>query len=64
MLNHSSTDISKGFELNGAEAIAEILKLEGVEFIACFPPTPVINAAHEAGIRLILTRKERVSLLL
>ncbi len=35
--------------------------MEGVEFIACFPPTPIINAAHEAGIRLILTRKERVA---
>ena len=41
------------------DAIAEILKREGVEFLSCFPTTPVIEAAA-AGIRPIIGRQERV----
>ena len=42
------------------EAISEILKREGVEYLSCFPTTPVIEAAAIAGIRPIICRQERV----
>ena len=42
------------------DAIAEILKREGVEYLSCFPTTPVIEAAAAAGIRPIICRQERV----
>ena len=42
------------------DAIAEILKREGVEYLSCFPTTPVIEAAAAAGIRPIVCRQERV----
>ena len=42
------------------EAIAEILKKEGVKYLSCFPTTPVIEAAAEAGIQPIICRQERV----
>ena len=42
------------------DAIAEILKKEGVQYLSCFPTTPVIEAAAEAGIQPIICRQERV----
>ena len=42
------------------DAIAEILKKEGVKYLSCFPTTPVIEAAAEAGIQPIICRQERV----
>lgn len=42
------------------DAIAEILKREGVEFLSCFPTAPMIEAAASAGIRPIICRQERV----
>ncbi len=42
------------------DAIAQILKMEGVEYLSAFPTTPVIEAAAEAGIRPIICRQERV----
>lgn len=42
------------------DAIARILKTEGVEYLSCFPTTPLIEAAAEAGIRPIICRQERV----
>ncbi len=42
------------------DAISEILKREGVEFLSCFPTTPLIEAAAAAGIRPIVCRQERV----
>ena len=42
------------------EAIAQIMKLEGLEFMATFPTTPVIEAVAGAGIRPIVCRQERV----
>lgn len=42
------------------QAIAEILKREGITTMFCYPTTPVIEAAAEAGIRPILCRQERV----
>lgn len=47
--------------MRGSEAIAEILKLEGVEFVACFPPSPITEQCYDVGIRLVMTRKERVA---
>ena len=45
--------------MNGIEAIAKILKLEGVEWIACYPNNPLIEAAAKEGIRPITFRHER-----
>jgi acetolactate synthase-1/2/3 large subunit len=42
------------------DAIAEVLKREAVQFLSCFPTTPLIEAAAEAGIRPIICRQERV----
>jgi acetolactate synthase-1/2/3 large subunit len=42
------------------EAIADILKREGVDFLSTYPTTPLIDAAAAAGIRPILCRQERV----
>lgn len=46
--------------LNGAGVIAQILKLEGTEFLACYPRNPVIDACAEINIRPILCRQERI----
>lgn len=40
------------------DAVAEILKREGVEYLSCFPTTPLIDAAAAAGIRPVLCRQE------
>ena len=45
--------------MNGIEAVARILKLEGVEWIACYPSNPLIEAAAREGIRPIAFRHER-----
>ncbi len=42
------------------DAIAEILKREGVQFLSCYPTTPVIDACAAVGIRPYLCRQERV----
>lgn len=42
------------------DAIADILKREGVEFLSTYPTTPLIDAAAALGIRPILCRQERV----
>ena len=41
------------------DAIAEILKREGVEYLPCYPTTSTIEAAAAAGIRPIVCRQER-----
>ena len=48
--------------MKGVEAIAEILKQEGTEFIACYPAQPLIEAAAVAGIRPIMCRQERMGM--
>ena len=48
--------------MKGVEAIAEILKREGTEFIACYPAQPLIEAAAVAGIRPIMCRQERMGM--
>lgn len=42
------------------DAISEILKREGVDFLSTYPTTPLIDAAAATGIRPILCRQERV----
>jgi acetolactate synthase I/II/III large subunit len=42
------------------DAIAEILKREGVQFLSCYPTTPIIEACAAVGIRPYLCRQERV----
>lgn len=45
--------------MNGYDAIAKILKKEGVEWLACFPSNPLIEAVAKEGIRPIMFRQER-----
>jgi acetolactate synthase I/II/III large subunit len=42
------------------DAIAEILKREGVSFLSAYPTTSLIDATAAAGIRSVLCRQERV----
>lgn len=42
------------------DAVAEILKREGIEYLSAYPTTILIEAAAAAGIRPILCRQERV----
>ena len=44
--------------MDGNTAIANVLKIEGVDFIACIPSNPLIEAAAIAGIRPIVFRQE------
>lgn len=44
----------------GADVIAEILRRENTEFVACYPRNGVIEACARIGIRPILCRQERV----
>jgi len=47
--------------MDGKTAVAKILKIEGVDFVSCFPLNPVLDAVAEEGIRLIAARTERVA---
>jgi acetolactate synthase-1/2/3 large subunit len=42
------------------DAIAEILKREGINILPSFPTTPVIEAAAAVGIKPVICRQERV----
>lgn len=46
--------------MKGADVVAEILKREGTEFLACYPRNPLIDACAELDIRPILCRQERM----
>jgi len=46
--------------MRGTEAIARVLKAEGVEYLTCFPMNEIIDAAAAVGIRPIVARTERV----
>ena len=48
--------------MDGVTAIANVLKLEGVEWIGCMPSNPLIEAAAIAGIRPIVVRQERTGI--
>ncbi len=43
------------------EAIAQILKAEGTEYLFCFPDNQLINACAAAGIRPMMSRTERAT---
>jgi acetolactate synthase-1/2/3 large subunit len=47
-------------KMTGADVLAEILRREGTDFLACYPRNPLIDACAEIGIRPILCRQERV----
>ncbi len=49
--------------MNTMEAIARILKEEGVEWIACFPSNNLIEEVAKVGIRTIMFRQERGALM-
>ena len=42
------------------DAIVQILKREGVEFLTCYPTGTLIEAAAIEGVRPIVCRQERV----
>ena len=46
--------------MKGADAVAQILKKEGVDFIGCIPYNSLEEAAAVAGIRPLIFRQERV----
>lgn len=48
--------------MNALQAVAEILKREGVEYLFCYPTTDLIDAVAAVGIRPIVCRQERVGL--
>jgi acetolactate synthase I/II/III large subunit len=45
--------------MNGADAIARILQLEGVEYLFAYPNHALIDAAAKIGIRPIIARSEK-----
>jgi acetolactate synthase I/II/III large subunit len=45
-----------------ADAVAQILKLEGVEYLFAYPVNTLIESAAKVGIRPIIVRQERVGL--
>ena len=44
--------------MNGADAIAHVLKREGVEYLFAYPVNPLLDACAAAGIRPIICRQE------
>ena len=48
--------------MNVAQAIARILKSEGVDILFAYPVNPLIEAAAEVDIRTVIVRQERVGL--
>ncbi|MCS6846123.1 MAG: thiamine pyrophosphate-requiring protein [Anaerolineae bacterium] len=48
--------------MKGKDAVAQILKAEGVEHLMCFPDNAVIDAAAALDIRPIIARTERVAI--
>ena len=48
--------------MNVGEAMANILKQEGVEYLFCYPTSQIIDEAAKIGIRPIVTRQERTGL--
>lgn len=45
--------------MNGYEAMAQVLKAEGVELLVAFPHQTLIETSAQAGIRPIICRQER-----
>jgi thiamine pyrophosphate-dependent acetolactate synthase large subunit-like protein len=49
--------------MNVIEAVARVLKIEGVEWVSCFPSNQLIEAVAKEGIRTIMFRQERGALM-
>ena len=49
--------------MNVMQAVARILKLEGIEWVSCFPSNNLIEAVAEEGIRTVMFRQERGALM-
>ena len=47
--------------MRGNAAIAQALKMEGTEYLFCYPANPLIEAAASAGIKPIMSRTERAT---
>lgn len=45
-----------------AEAVAQVLKREGVEYLFAYPVNPLIETAAELNIRTVIVRQERMGL--
>ena len=45
--------------MQAIDAVAQILKTEGVENLFCFPANTLIDACAKVGIRPIMARTER-----
>ena len=45
--------------MTGYETIAQILKIEGVERICCYPNNELLEAASKVGIKPVMFRHER-----
>jgi len=43
--------------MNGIEAVAEILRLEGVPFVACEGAAPIPDFCADVGLRIINCRQ-------
>src|ERR1051326_2177241 len=48
--------------MQAADAVAEILKREGIQFLIGYPVNGIIEAAARADIRTIIVRQERTGL--
>ena len=49
--------------MNVMEAVARILKIEGVEWVSCFPSNQLIEHTAKEGIRTLMFRQERGALM-
>ena len=49
--------------MNTLEAVAQILKREGVEWVSCFPSNNLLEEVAKVGIRPIMFRHERGALM-
>ena len=47
--------------MKGTDAIAKVLKAEGVELLTCFPMNQILDAVATVGIRPVVARTERVA---
>ena len=45
--------------MNVMETVAAVLKMEGVEWVSCFPSNQLIELVAREGIRTIMFRQER-----
>ena len=45
--------------MKGSSAVAEVLKIEGVKYLFCFPYNPLIEECAKIDVRPIVTRMER-----